>query len=316
MLDALDEANRYPRDRRAELISKLAGVHGVSESQVVLGAGSTEILQMAVQAYEAPGARLVIADPTFEDVPRYQEPFAYDLVRVPLTAEYAHDLDPMRAAAEEGDAASVVYVCNPNNPTGTLTPSNDIEAWIRSAPETTLFLVDEAYLEYALDPSYRSALPLIDDYPNVVVVRTFSKIFGMAGLRLGFGLAHADTAQRLRDFIASNNANQLALAAALASLDDAELVQRSLAANDAALAIARATLAELDLEMLPSHTNFVMHRINGDLDAYQARMRERDILVGRDFPPMMAWNRLSLGLVEEMATWAETLRDFRKRGWV
>lgn len=316
VLGSLDIANRYPGELRGEMTRALARKHGVPEGSVILGAGSTEILQMAVQAYEAPRVRLVIAEPTFEDVPRYQRPFAYELEAVPLTTTHAHDLDRMRGVAERARRPSIVYLCNPNNPTGTLTSCRDTDAWIEDAPETTLFLVDEAYFEYADDPGYWSALPWIQDRPNVIVVRTFSKIYGMAGMRLGFGFAHPDTAQRLREFMSSNNANQLALAAGLASLADAELEPRSVGINQEARTIVHRTLAELDLEVLPSHTNFVMHRIQGSLSDYRSRMLERGIRVGRDFPPMLEWNRLSLGLPEEMEQWSEAIRDFRRHGWV
>lgn len=316
VVEHLVHANRYPGTWRQPLVEALAEYVGVKEENLVMGAGSTEVLQMAVQAYEAPGAPMVIAEPTFEDVPRYQRPFAFNLKAVPLTDDLAHDLDAMRGAAEGRRRPCVVYVCNPNNPTGTITPSRDVDAWIADAPETTLFLVDEAYYEYADDPGYWSALKWVDRKPNVIVVRTFSKIFGMAGMRLGYGVAHPDTAARLREFISANNTNVLACAAGLASLEDEGLIRRSIDVNDDAKAIAHQTLDDLGLEYLPTHTNFLMHRINGDLRTYIDRMRDEGVRVGRPFPPMLQWNRLSFGLPEEMERWADTLRGFRKKGWV
>jgi histidinol-phosphate aminotransferase len=158
-----------------------------------------------------------------------------------------------------------VYICNPNNPTGTLTPADAIDAWISEAPATTTFLVDEAYHEYADHPDYGSTLKWIDTRPNVIVVRTFSKIYGMAGMRLGYAVAHPTTVARLRAFVCRNNPNVLANAAALASLADDGLMARSVAVNDEAKVIAHTTLDELGLEYLPTQANFLMHRINGDL---------------------------------------------------
>lgn len=317
VVDHLDVANRYTGDLADALTERLAAYHGVSTDQLVLGAGSTEVLQMAVQALHSPRAKLVIADPTFEDVPRYRRTFAYELERVPLTPDLAHDLDRMREIAEAQERPAVVYLCNPNNPTGTLTSSADIDAWIAAAPESVFFLVDEAYFEYAEGaPGYASALRWIHEKPNVLVVRTFSKIYGMAGLRLGYGLAHAGTISRLADFKAQNNANALAIAAAQASLGDAEHMAASLEVNRVALEKAHATLDELGLGYLPSHTNFVMHRIRGDLDAYIAGMREAGVRVGRPFPPMLDYNRLSLGLPEEMDQWSDAIRSMRHRGLV
>jgi len=289
---------------------------GVRRENIVLGAGSTEILQMAVQAFEGPDVPLVIAEPTFEDVPRYQRPFAYNLEAVPLTADHAHDLGRMREVAEGAHRPSIVYVCNPNNPTGTLTPSADVDAWIEDAPETTMFLVDEAYFEYADDPSYGSALKWIDTHPNVIVARTFSKIYAMAGMRLGYGIAHPDTIARLRAFVIASNPNVLAAAAGVASITDPGLISRSIAVNREAKSIAHETLDELGLEYLPTQTNFIMHRINGDLRTYIGRMAEAGIRVGRPFPPMLEWNRLSFGLPDEMDRWANTIRPFRQRDWV
>lgn len=314
VVEAIVDANRYPGDWRRPLVEALAQNLGVKQENLVMGAGSTEVLQMAVQAFHEPGAPMVIAEPTFEDVPRYQRPYQYRLVAVPLDGKLAHDLERMRE--EAGRGASVVYLCNPNNPTGTLTRSADIDTWIADAPETTLFLVDEAYFEYADDPTYWSALKWVDEKPNVIVVRTFSKIFGMAGMRLGYGIAHPETASRLSAYIAANNTNVLACAAGAASLADAGLVARSIGVNDEAKKIATTTLDELGLEYLPTQTNFLMHRINGDLRAYIARMRESGVRVGRAFPPMTEWNRVSFGLPEEMGRWADALRGLRAEGQV
>jgi histidinol-phosphate aminotransferase len=312
----IDEANRYPMGIRRELTTELAQYLGVSEDMIVFGTGSTEILQMAVQAFAGPRVPMIVAEPTFEDVTDYMIPHAYDLVKVPLDANWAHDIGRMREATEKTRRPAWVYICNPNNPTGTITPSAEIDAWIEDAPETTFFLIDEAYLEYVDDPRYRSAIEWTRTRPNVLVVRTFSKIFGMAGLRLGFAIAHPGTAARLTEFMCQNNNNVLASAAAIASLKDEDVVPTAIAANEEAKRITLECLKELDLEWLPTQTNFVMHRIHGDLSEYQARMRAEGWLVGRAFPPMLDHNRLSFGLPEDMARWAETLRGFRRKGWV
>ena len=314
ILEALARAHRYPDDARERLIEALAARHGVAEESIVLGAGSTQILQMIVLAAGSPGAPLVMAEPTFEAVLHYRRPLAYEVVRVPLDARFAHDLERMRQAIPAGRPA-LVYLCNPNNPTATLTPSAEIDAWIEEAPETVLFAVDEAYHEYVRAPGYHSAVKWVER-PNVVVTRTFSKIYAMAGLRLGYAVAHPATARRLEEFGSSDNANGPVLAAALAALGDRDLVPRSRAANERAKRITLDCLDELGLAYLPSHANFLMHRVPGDLGAYRRRMEERGIHVGRPFPPLTSYNRLSLGLPQEMERFAEVLRDFRARGWV
>lgn len=312
--DAITSAHRYPDRTRADLAAALAAEHGLEPGEVVLGCGSTQVLQMAVLVAAAAEARLVLAEPTFEAVVRYHRSPPDRVHKIPLDSRHAHDLERMRRSAGRGPA--LVYLCNPNNPTGTITPSDEIDAWIAEAPETLLFVIDEAYHEYVEDGSYRSAIRWIRQRPNVVVTRTFSKIYAMAGLRLGYGVADSGTAARLRSFASQDNASGPALAAAMACLADRGLVARSRALNERSKRIAQGCLDELGLDYLPSRANFLMHRVPGDLDSYIRRMRERGIRVGRPFPPLLAYNRLSLGLPQEMERWAATLKDFRGLGWV
>ena len=316
IVDGIDESNRYTHPVVAQLIPILAAHHNVEEGSVVLGNGSTELLRMTVQSMVPPAGRVVVADPTFEHVERYAAPFGLDVVRVPLTAGHAHDLGRMRDAVRSGGGPALVYVCNPNNPTGSLTPSDEVAAWIREAGDDVVFLVDEAYFEYVDHPAYRTLLPEALERPNVIVIRTFSKIYGLAGLRIGYGLAHPTLARRIGAFTGFSNMNQMGLRAARACLDDPDWLERSLAANEEARRITYDVLDELGLERIPSHTNFVMHRVPGDVTDYIRQMRERGVRVGRPFPPMTGWNRLSFGLPEEMARFADVLRRGRREGWV
>ncbi|UCG86093.1 MAG: aminotransferase class I/II-fold pyridoxal phosphate-dependent enzyme [Gemmatimonadota bacterium] len=316
VIDGIPEANRYPGAKRRELVAALAAKHGVARESIVLGCGSTEVLQVMVQASATRRCALVTANPTFEDVFDYGIPETYRVERVPLDANMAHDIDRMRDLAALSWDPVLVYICNPNNPTGTLTACSDVDSWIEDAPANIRFMIDEAYFEYVDDDGYWSAIKWIEQRPNVVVARTFSKIYGMAGMRLGYGIAHPDTAAHIRRFMCQVNANELALRAALASLEDGGLVGRSLDANTRAKQVVYSCLEELDLEYLPTQTNFVMHRINGDLRTYRERMREHDVWVGRPFPPMLSYNRLSFGLPEEMERFTEVLREFRTKGWV
>ena len=315
-IDAFSVANRYTDAQAALFREHLAPTLGVSPSEVFLGNGSTEVLQMAVQALGGDGARIITADPTFEDVAGYRRPLGTELVTVPLDARYAHDLGAMRAEASRSPGLSVIYLCNPNNPTGTITPSREIEAWIDQADDDVFFVVDEAYFELVDDPDYRTCIDRARSRTNVLVVRTFSKIYGMAGMRLGYGVAHEQTVERLTAWISNNNTNQIVMAAASASLDDEAHRVRTLESNRAARSLVIETLDELELPHLPSHTNFLMHYIGVDVQGYIERFAERGIAVGRPFPPMLDYNRLSLGTPEEMGRWADTLRDFRQRGWV
>lgn len=313
IIAALPESNRYG-GRRQELTEALATYVGVKPENITLGFGSTEILQICTQAFQGPNTPLIAAAPTFEDVMDYQDTMPFEVKTFPLTADLQHDVGRMRAEAKK--RPSVVYFCNPNNPTGTITASADIDAWIAEAPESTIFLMDEAYLEYVTDDRYWDSLKWINEKPNVVVIRTFSKIFGMAGLRVGYAVTHPSTAARLAEHTVQNSPNILAGAAAIASLQDEGIVERSIAVNEESKALVHQTLDELGLEYLPTNTNFIMHRINGDLATYRERMAAEGLLVGRNFPPMLDHNRLSFGLPEEMAQWADAIKGFRQKGWI
>lgn len=314
ILASLGDANRYPRNI-GDLTAAIASRHHLRTENLVLGNGSTEVLQMVVQSLVRPGGALVLPDPTFEHVAEYAAPLPWRVVKVPLAADFSHDLDAMQRAAAGADPM-LVYICNPNNPTGTVTSSAAVERWITTAPAAVHFLVDEAYFDFVTAPGYRTMIPLVHDHPNVVVTRTFSKIYGLAGLRLGYGVAHPRTVQRLAAFQENTNINHCAAVAALASLGDTSFLDESLRSNEKARAVAYRVLAELELEYLPSQTNFLMHRIAGNLGDYIQRMWNAGIQVGRPFPPLLSYNRVSLGTPDEMGLWAETLHDFRKRGWV
>jgi histidinol-phosphate aminotransferase len=316
IVNGLDEANRYPGNTGDAVYGALSDFLDLSRDHLFLGAGSTEILRVSVQAWGGPGARLIYAQPTFEDVPGYARPFPFEHVTVPLTSDHEHDIGRMRAEAEKGSGPTIVYVCNPNNPTGGVTPVGPIESWMKEAGEETLFLIDEAYFEFVDHPDFRTAIPFVKDMPNVIVVRTFSKIYAMAGIRLGYGVAHPSTVRRIQPFTTRNNPNHLAGVAAVASLTDTELVGRSVAVNNEARDIVTGALADLGLEVLPSHTNFIMHQIRSELLTYNNRMMDAGFSVGRPFPPMLDWSRLSMGMPEDMARFSETLRDFRKKNWI
>jgi histidinol-phosphate aminotransferase len=317
VMDALEDAHRYERSTRAALVEALAAKHDVTREHIVLGNGSTEVLQMAVQVMGSRGARFLTAEPSYEDVPRYAKPWELDHRQIPLRSDWAHDVHRMGEVAASTSQPVVVYICNPNNPTGTVTPSDELDAWIGSAPANVHFLVDEAYFEYAEGaPKYWSALRWVAAHPNVIVTRTFSKIYAMAGMRLGYGVAHPETAARLRSLAGHDNANSLALAAALVNLRDQDIARRVIEANAQGKRTLYAALDELGLRYLPSRTNFVMHEITDDIHVYIERMRNAGFHVGRPFPPMLGYNRVSLGHPSDMETFGDTLRRFRQRGWI
>ncbi len=316
VISSISLSNRYPDSWEGDLYPAIASKIGVQANNVFTGAGSSEVIQATIQALVSPNMPLIVAEPTFEDAIRYSANHGYNLIKIPLDFNAAHDLERMRDETERTPRPSVVYICNPNNPTATLTSSSEIDSWIQDAPRSVFFIIDEAYYELVEDPEYWSAIKWIDERPNVLVTRTFSKIYGMAGLRLGYGIAHPATVQRIKAFISQSSRNMLGIQAGLASLNSDDHIERTIAMNNQSRKIAQETLDNLGLEHLPSHTNFLMHKINGDLELYIRRFYMNGINVGRAFPPMMGYNRISFGLPEEMERWADTLHSFRSKGWV
>ncbi len=315
--DHMDVANRYPgefHDRLRALIARLNDFH---EEQVVLGNGSTDLIRMVVMAHGRGGAALVTAEPTFAIAELYARPLGTRILRLPLTPRFQLDLAAMRGAAESHDGPVLVYICNPNNPTATVVPARAIREWVEGAGDNLFFVVDEAYHDYAQNPDYGSALELVrEGHDNLFVTRTFSKVYGMAGLRVGYGFGTAEVAARIGAFAGADNINMAGAVAAAASLEDKDWLPFSIDANRRARETLYGVLDQLGIEYVSSETNFAIHRIAGPLADYQARMRATNVLVGRAFPRLQGWNRLSMGTPDEMEIFAAVLRDFRDKGWV
>lgn len=296
---ALVESNRYPNGPAAALHDAVAAHAGVPGSHVMLGCGSGDILRIATRAATGPGRALVTAAPTFESPEGHATAAGAEVRALPLTPDLKIDLDAMLAAAQ---GAGLFFVCNPNNPTGTLHSGDAIEAFVtraRKAAPGAIILIDEAYHEYVEDPSYRSAVGLIAE-PNVLVSRTFSKVYGMAGLRVGYALANPETLARLRGERLGNSVNVLGAVAAMAALNDTGVVETERRLNREARDFTRAAFARLGYRSAPSHANFVMVDVRGEARAFAQACRTHGVSVGRPFPPLLRHARVSIGTMDEM----------------
>lgn len=317
LLEAAQRSHRYGFDEASRFRAAVGAHEGLDADHVVPGYGSTEVLRMAVQEMARSGGGVVTAHPTFGDAATYAERSGIPVREVPLRNDWAHDLEAMRRTAEGADGPVLIYVCNPNNPTGTLTPSRELAEWLEEADDDVLFVVDEAYHEYVDDPDYESAVRRVSRRDNVLVARTFSKIYGLAGLRVGYGLAHPDLAARLRRQATQYNADGPSLRAAMGALEDADFVGESRRANRRGLAVLDDVLEELGLARLPAHGNFAMYEVGVDVDGFIERMRDEEgIGVGRPFPPLLDHNRVTIGRPEDMERFAAALRRFRDEGWI
>ncbi len=300
-------ANRYPDALDDEARAAIARHHGVTPDHITLGCGSSEVLQMADSAFTGPGKKAVAAEPTFEAVLDYARVLSAEPIKVPLTEDFRHDLPKMAAACDE--KTGLLYVCNPNNPTGTIVTGEELAAFVPKVPVSVTILVDEAYHHFVEDPRYRSACDLIDRHPNVVVARTFSKIYGMAGLRLGYAVGSPAKIAQMAKYATFSNANAAVLSAAIASLAEPELVPRQRKALNDARRWLVTEMARQGRRTIPSETNFVMIDVGGDVLPVIRAFRERKILVGRKFLSMPNWLRVTIGKPEEVQAFATALKE-------
>ena len=310
--DAFDIVCRYPDEHADLLVEAIAKTDGVSVDQVLLGAGSGEILRVCATAFtgatpegDTAGGSLVVADPTFEAIVGHAQRRGAEIVKIPLTSSFAHDLAAMSAAAKRG----LIYVCNPNNPTASLTPKAQVREFIASAPRDTMILVDEAYHHYVESPDYESVIPLIKDHPNLIVARTFSKIYGMAGMRCGYALAQPGVIARMQPHALNDGVNITALVAATASLNDASQVTNGRRLNNEARTYVLKELGGMGYESIPSHGNFVMFDVKRPVTPLIQQMRERKVIVGRLFPTLPNHMRLTIGKKAEMERFVRTFRE-------
>jgi histidinol-phosphate aminotransferase len=296
---ATSAANRYPFIEADELVDRIAAFHGLKREQVLLGCGSTEILRVAATAFLGPGKQLIQASPTFEAMAHYAKSAGGEFISVPLNARYAHDLDAMLARA--GSTTTLVCICNPNNPTASITPRQDIETFISKLPVNCYVLIDEAYHHFAgVSSMYASFIdrPLHDE--RVIVARTFSKVYGLAGLRIGYAVAAPAVIDRLRSRVTLDNVNGIAAQAAAAALQDDAGVRDFVKRNaDDRQEFFNQAMARM-LKPIDSHANFVMMDTHHPAEEVIEHFRRNKIEIGRRFPAMNTHIRVSLGTPEEM----------------
>jgi histidinol-phosphate aminotransferase len=300
MRDTLSLSNRYPFHEYDRLIQSLATLHRVSSDQILLGCGSTEILRVAAMALLSPGKKLVHALPTFETIEEYGRTMGAEVVPVPLNREFAHDLPAMLAHCDASTA--LVYICNPNNPTGSITARKDIENFIAKLPANTCVLIDEAYYHYADDTVRAGSFidhPLKDE--RIIVSRTFSKVYGMAGLRVGYAVGGAkNTIDKLSRYITEACVNEIAARAAVSALQDTDSVRDFIDRNaDDRQEFFNQAQARM-LKPISSHTNFYMMNVHQPTEKVIEHFRKNNVLIGRKFPPLNTYIRVSFGKPEEM----------------
>lgn len=317
VLDAIvgqfGEAGRYPFNSdpgESKLVETIAALHKVKTNNVVLGAGSQEILKNAVWAFTNSSRHLVTASPTFENATNVARRMGHPVVEFNVDSQFRIDLEAMLTAVR---GAGLVFVNNPNNPTATVhggkTIADFVERVRRISPDTVI-LIDEAYHEYVTDPAYETAMPLALSTPNVFVARTFSKAYGMAGMRIGYAVGSADTIKPIERLRMPFSISVFGIAAAIAALGDSKHLDAERARNTEVRAFTQKALEDLGCRCTSSHTNFLFANVGRAASQFRSACAAQGILVGRDFPPFEGSHaRISLGTMEEMQKATAVFRD-------
>lgn len=291
----------YPPDHTDALVDAIAEAHGVPRANVIIATGSGPILAGAVYAFCSPQRGLVTAAPTYATCESTARRLGYPVSAIRVDSGLALNLDAMADAAR---GAGLVFLCNPNNPTGTAYPLSEVEAFVRRvkerSPETAI-LIDEAYLDYAYDSSVRTARALGQELPGVFITRSLSKAHGMAGLRVGYGIGQAETLSKISDAWHLGSMNTLSAVAAVASIRDRAHIADEVAENARVRSFVISGFRELGYDVQMPHSNFVLVDLGRPAASFRDACRERKVIVGRDFPPLeQTHSRISLGTMDEM----------------
>ncbi len=318
VLNALPQASLYPFVEVEKLRSACANFMGGKPENIMFSHGSAESIRASIEAYITPDVQVVMPELTYGDGGDTARKNHLKIVTVPMGKNWSIDIDGLKKAVAGYKGHSIVYFVNPNNPTSTIVDSKKLLNWIRSRPARTFFVIDEAYAEYVRDPSFVSCKTLVDEgFDNLCVLKTFSKIFAMAGMRLGFTYAVPNVVKKVRAHVAYDiMMNNCAIAAAMAELADKNFIARSRKENEAARQVLVKALDELGISYLDSQTNFVFMDLKAPLKPFFERMKAENILVGRPFPPATTWCRISLSTTEDMKYFVAKLKNFRAKGWV
>jgi histidinol-phosphate aminotransferase len=297
MTAAIQLSNRYNWNYSSELIDAIAAKHGLRPDNVLISAGSTELLDQQARYLGTGKGSFVISDPTFSYWSKSATATGYSKIIVPLTAGKEQDLSAILAAIRPD--TNMVYLCNPNNPTGTIIPDEVLTAFIAEATKKVTVVVDEAYLDYTDQPS---AARLVTNNPRLIVIRTFSKLYGLAGARIGYALSHADTIEKLAALQTWSNGDisVASRVAAIASLKDEAFLTRCRMLNNQVKAATIQQLQQLKIRCIPSHTNFIYFSLEGYGKDYFELLKQNSIQGTFTYEDAGKWTRITVGTAEEM----------------
>lgn len=305
MIAGFDLGCRYPWSYNADLVKMIAEKEGVPEDHIVMVAGSTEGLKITGITF-GQGGEIISCAPTFLSMMDYAELWGTDINWVPLTKDHDFDLDEIEKRVSYN--TRLVFLCNPNNPTGKLLPADRVRDFCETVSKKAIVFSDEAYYDYITEPNYPSMVEFVKQGKDVIVSKTFSKVFGLAGIRLGYLIARPELAAKLKDRVVANT-NIMAIEAGKAALRDTEFYNFSVNKAKEAKNMITNTLDELKLPYLDSHANFVFFYSGRDIVELNKQMADKGFIIGRPFPPLNDWCRVSTGTIEEVALFNNAIKE-------
>ncbi|KHD08865.1 aspartate aminotransferase [Candidatus Thiomargarita nelsonii] len=301
----LKDIARYPDGNGFVLKKALAQKHHVNMDMITLGNGSNDVLELIARTFVTQAQSVIFSEHAFVVYPMVTQAIGARSI-VTSAKNWGHDLSAMQAAI--CDDTRLIFIANPNNPTGTWLDKSSLKAFLEAVPESVLVVVDEAYFEYAIEnPNYPNSLDWLSEYPNLIVTRTFSKAYGLAGLRVGYSISHADVAHLVNRVRQPFNVNSIALVAATAALDDGEYLKKSIALNRAGMQEMRQSFEKMGLSYIPSLGNFLAVDVDDGAKIYELLLRQGVITrpLGDAMPQHL---RVSIGLPSENEIFLQALR--------
>lgn len=315
MIKALHEVSLYPDGSGYELKAALSKRYGVDPEQIILGNGSNDVLDLAARVFLKPGAAAVYSQHAFAVYPLVVQMIGANGISVPAR-DYGHDLHAMLDAITP--ETRIVFIASPNNPTGTLSSEDELYCFMERVSRDVLVVIDEAYYEYLPEANKPDSIKWLKQFPNLLITRTFSKVYGLAGVRVGFGLTHPDVANLMNRVRQPFNVNSIGLVGALAALQDAEFVQRSYALNRAGRLQLADGFRKLGIEYIPSYGNFISFRVKGDAtntpQVYQSLLQQGVIVRPLGIYEMPHHLRVTIGLESQNKRFLESLENAMAMG--
>jgi histidinol-phosphate aminotransferase len=305
MTKSINSSNRYGWNLWTELISLIAKKNNVSDTNILLGAGSTEILDLVLQYAALNKGNFVMAETTYDYWIAPYDKLGLKKITIPLTEDKKHDLTAMLKAIDSD--TKMVYICNPNNPTGTICDREKLVSFINQATKKTMVFIDEAYINFTTEQSLSN---LVTENKNLIITKTFSKLYGLAGARIGYAIAHPATIEQLSNLKSSTNmsVSVTSASAAIASLNDDNFIQQAYSSNQEVKKFTIEQLTQLNITCIPSYSNFIYFSLDNYKKDYFKQLENHNIMGTKIYEENGKWTRITIGTMKEMQLFIAALK--------